>query len=89
MALHPAEAFIHHFDGPFALVRGCKLCKHVDTVRKERSPGRGWGMREGNKQRGRLIQHVKECHPAELELEAKRQAAKRAERRAMAGADHV
>jgi ribosomal protein L13E len=61
-----ADAFITHADGPRAIVRSCKLCKHVDIVRKERSPGRGWGMREGNKQRGRLIQHIKECHPEAL-----------------------
>jgi hypothetical protein len=63
MAYHPADRFFNRFDGPFAITAGCKLCKHVDVVRKERSPGRGWGMREGNKQRGRMIQHVKACHP--------------------------
>jgi len=65
---HPAEQFFTRFDGPFAIARGCKLCKHVDVVRKPRAGqrGRGWGMREGNKQRGRLIQHIKTAHPEVL-----------------------
>lgn len=63
---HRAEKYISHIVGPLAVVRGCLLCKHVDVMRKERSPGRGWGMREGNKQRGRLIQHIKEKHPEVL-----------------------
>lgn len=59
---HAAEDFFVRHNGPAAIVAGCKLCKHMDVVRKERSPGRGWGMREGNKQRGRMIQHVKAAH---------------------------
>jgi hypothetical protein len=63
MAFHPAEKFFTRHNGPFAITAGCNLCKHIDIVRKERNPGRGWGMREGNKQRGRMIQHVKAEHP--------------------------
>lgn len=63
---HPAEKFFERYDGPFAIVAGCKLCRHIDKVSKQRSPGRGWGMREGNKQRGRMIQHVKACHAEKL-----------------------
>lgn len=51
------------YDGPFAVSRGCKLCKFVDTRRKTRGAGRGAGFREGNQQRGRLIQHIKTEHP--------------------------
>ena len=50
-------------EGPFAVSRGCKLCKFYDVRRKVRGLGRGNGMREGNKQRGRLIQHIKAEHP--------------------------
>ncbi len=66
---HPAEHFFTRYNGPFAIVAGCNLCKHVDTFRKPRpgTVGRGWGMREGNKQRGRMIQHVKKAHPEVLE----------------------
>jgi hypothetical protein len=65
MAQHPAEKFIKATDTAFAIVRTCTICKHYDMVRKGRpgTMGRGWGMREGNKQRGRLIQHIKEMHP--------------------------
>ncbi len=68
MACHPADKFIKAFDGPMAITRSCTLCKHYDLVRKERpgNAGRGWGMREGNKQRGRMIQHVKSEHPEAL-----------------------
>ena len=47
--------------GPFAIARGCRLCSFVDTRRSGR--GRGAGFREGNKQRGRLHQHIKAEHP--------------------------
>ena len=61
---HPAQKFIAHADGPLAIVRSCKLCKFSDVVRKPPvgRRGRGWGMREGNKQRGRLIQHINAEH---------------------------
>lgn len=66
MAFHPAEQFFTRINGPFAISAGCNLCKHVDVVKKERNPGRGWGMREGNKQRGRMIQHIKDAHAEAL-----------------------
>lgn len=61
-----ADKFFIRKDMPRAIVAYCKLCKHSDVVMKERNPGRGWGMREGNKQRGRMIQHVKDAHPDAL-----------------------
>lgn len=62
---HPAEAFFTRKDLPRGIVAACKLCKHFDVVKKlpAGTAGRGWGMREGNKQRGRMIQHVKADHP--------------------------
>ena len=65
---HPADAFIKRYDGPVALAAGCTLCKHTDrTIKPPRGrAGRGWGMREGNKLRGRMIQHVKAEHPTAL-----------------------
>lgn len=62
----PADKHFKRFDGPAAIVATCNHCKHADIVRKERNPGRGWGMREGNKQRGRMIQHIKTMHPEKL-----------------------
>ena len=64
--VHRAEAFFVRRDMPNGIIGMCKLCKHSDVVKKERSPGRGWGMREGNKQRGRMIQHIKDAHPEAL-----------------------
>lgn len=65
--MHPAEKFFVRHNGPFAITGGCKLCRHREITRKEINPGRGWGMREGNKLRGRMIQHIKQCHPEVLQ----------------------
>lgn len=65
MASHPVERLIVRVEGPFAVVRACKLCKFVHSRPKLQGTGRGTGMREGNKQRGILIQHIKAEHPAE------------------------
>lgn len=77
------------YEGPFAVSRGCNLCKFVDTRRKVRGAGRGSGFREGNQQRGRLIQHIKAEHPeayAEaLEAHRARAAAMKTERERNAG----
>ena len=62
-------AYHKHFTvakGPFAVVRICRYCKHYETVPIGRGYGRGYGMREGNKARGRMIQHLKQTHPEKL-----------------------
>lgn len=64
--MHPAEKFFRRGNGPLAIWGTCCLCKHGTATPKERNPGRGWGMREGNKLRGRMIQHVKDAHPEVL-----------------------
>lgn len=64
--MHPADKFIKRFEGPLAVVRSCTICGHFDRLPKVRGGGRGWGMREGNKQRGRLIQHILAAHPESL-----------------------
>ena len=56
------DLFIEKVDGHFAIGRRCTLCSFGVTKRKERSPGRGWGMREGNILRGQMIQHVRRTH---------------------------
>ncbi len=66
MAQHPAEAFVATYVGPLAVTRACKLCKFHHTRKRIAGGGRGSGMREGNKQRGILIQHVKATHPEAL-----------------------
>lgn len=66
MALHPAEdRYVIRLRGPLAVTRACRLCKFYQTRRLGARTGRGTGMREGNKQRGVLIQHLKEAHPVE------------------------
>ena len=57
-----AALFIHKIDGHFAVGRSCTICSYGVVKRKERNPGRGWGMREGNILRGKVIQHIKETH---------------------------
>jgi hypothetical protein len=44
-------------------VRACRFCGHIERLAPGVGKGRGFGMREGNKARGRIIQHVKETHP--------------------------
>jgi len=48
---------------PLGTVRVCKHCGHTETVKASPGAGRGYGMREGNKARGRMIQHLKDSHP--------------------------
>lgn len=67
MAQHPAEKFVTTTVGPSAVSRGCKLCKFYHVRKRIPGSGRGAGMREGNKQRGILIQHIKSAHPEVLE----------------------
>jgi hypothetical protein len=57
------DELIMRVEGPLAVARGCRLCNFVHTRPKHRGAGRGSGMREGNRQRGVLIQHIKACHP--------------------------
>lgn len=54
--------------GPFAVVRVCDICGHTELVRKgQPGVGRGYGFREGNKARGRMIQHIKKEHSIDKE----------------------
>lgn len=63
--LSQAKLFVQPRNGHFAIGRSCTICGHGVTKRKEKYPGRGWGMREGNILRGQMIQHIKVAH-AEL-----------------------
>jgi ribosomal protein L13E len=63
-------------EGPLATIRTCLFCKHSEIVRKGRpNVGRGYGLSEGNKARGRMIQHIKAAHPSEYESAARKRAA--------------
>lgn len=68
---HASRRYDPHFrtlEGPYAVVRACNHCSHTETVKKGvRGVGRGYGMREGNKARGRIIQHIKEFHADKLD----------------------
>ena len=57
--------------GPWASVRTCKLCGHVETYRYT-GGHRGAGFVGGNKARGRMIQHLKAAHPIEYAATLKR-----------------
>jgi hypothetical protein len=53
------EYFKTH-SGPIAVVRVCTICGHIEKIAVGvPGVGRGYGMREGNKARGRIIQHIK------------------------------
>ena len=55
------------YHGPVAVVRACNYCRHIEKVPVGRAGvGRGYGMREGNKARGRMIQHIKDHHQGEV-----------------------
>ena len=58
-----AKFFVQTTNGHFAIGRTCTVCRFGLTRQKERNPGRGWGMREGNILRGKMIRHVRESHP--------------------------
>ena len=46
--------------GPLGVVRACRKCSFSTVVRTGiEGAGRGYGMREGNKARGQMIQHAK------------------------------
>jgi hypothetical protein len=65
------EDFFKTQIGPLATIRSCTApgCNFTVKVKKGNpSVGRGYGMREGNKARGKIIQHIKQDHP---ELEPK------------------
>ena len=52
--------------GPLAVVRVCDICGHIEKVAVGvPGVGRGYGMREGNKARGRMIQHINSKHKGE------------------------
>ena len=60
--IRPKDLF-RKVEGPLAVVRICKICGHQEVVKKGLpGVGRGYGLREGNKARGRMIQHINECH---------------------------
>lgn len=49
--------------GPLGVVRVCKFCKFsVMVAIGIPNVGRGYGMREGNKARGKMIQHFNTEH---------------------------
>ena len=61
--------FAEKTNGHFVIGRTCTLCKFSVVKQKERRPGRGWGMREGNILRGQMIAHIKAEHMHLLDAE--------------------
>lgn len=62
--MRASDALTDKIEGPFAIVRGCRLCNHRISRRPGR--GRGAGLREGNKQRGEMHCHIRDTHPKAL-----------------------
>ena len=55
------------YTGPLATTRACRLCSFVVTTPKGiRGVGRAYGMVQGNKDRGKIIQHLKKIHNLDL-----------------------
>lgn len=62
-----ADSHYKTVEGPMAVIRTCIHCGHFEKVRKGLlGVGRGYGMREGNKARGRMIQHINANHADKL-----------------------
>ena len=60
--------------GGLSSVYACRWCSRVEIVRVGlRGVGRGYGFAEGNRARGRIIQHVKSAHPDEYRAERVKQ----------------
>lgn len=69
MASNPIDDHFRVYSSAIAVVRACNHCKHTERITCGiRGAGRGYGMREGNKARGRMIQHIKAEHPEVLDL---------------------
>ena len=65
---NPLEHFVATRHGPMGYSRTCRGCGW--SVFRRPGTGRGAGMREGNKQRGVAIQHVKMCSQVSKMIEA-------------------
>jgi len=62
--VHDDEMF-RTVKGPFGVVRVCKFCEYRVVMRTGISGvGVGYGFREGNKARGKMIQHYNKEHKA-------------------------
>ena len=61
---HWTDRYILAHSGISGIVRACRApgCHFRLFTRRPPRPGRGWGFREGNKQRGAMIQHIKNAH---------------------------
>lgn len=66
-----AASFVTKVTGPVGTVHSCAICGRYKVLVKRFPPGRnpmgrGYGMSEGNKARGLVIQHIKATHPEKL-----------------------
>ena len=56
--------FFTSVSGPMASVRCCVICGHIEKFPKGvQGVGRGYGLAQGSKSQGRMIQHIKAEHP--------------------------
>lgn len=56
---------IMKFAGPTATVYGCPCCKFIIRIGRERSPGRGYGLRTGGAAFSQMVAHVRKDHPTQ------------------------
>ena len=63
------DTMFKFYKGPFAVVRVCNFCDYKVVLKIGlRNAGRGYGMREGNKARGQMIQHYNKMHKDEEKM---------------------
>lgn len=53
--------------GPLGTVYSCPCCKESVSIRRERNPGRGFGLRTGGAAFSRMCAHVRAEHPEQPE----------------------
>lgn len=63
------DAMFRTIKGPFAVVRACNFCDYKVVLKTgQRGVGCGFGFREGNKARGKMIQHYNKIHKTTMEV---------------------
>lgn len=68
----PCDKFIRKVVGVYKVARICTICGFRDSYPRSNGVvrfGRGHGFCEGNRSRGRLIQHIRSEHPVEVPRE--------------------
>lgn len=72
--MNPLDQLIGRSQGPSGVVRWCRVpgCRFFLYRRTGAGGGRGEGFREGNRQRGEMIRHLRAEHPEAVEQQIRR-----------------